>query len=108
MESKILVTQKKEPEILPEIPAKIEMKEPKKNEESHSIQRTKITKRVDPNNFPLLDEGIELENKPINANTNNEINVTPTSFSKSNEMQRSIKQKTDIEKWSKHFLRAHF
>jgi len=34
---------------------------------------------------------------------NNEINVTPTSFSKSNEMQRSIKQKTDIEKWSKHF-----
>jgi hypothetical protein len=44
----------------------------------------------------------------MNTNTNNEINVTPTSFSKSNEMQRSIKQKTDIEKWSKHFLRAHF
>ena len=94
---------KKSPETL----AKLEIEELKpeesfKTEESQSMKK-KTAKRVDPkfNNFPLIEEGIELERKSMNLN--NEAELTQNNFSKENVMQSSIRQKTDIEKWSNLF-----
>lgn len=48
--------------------------------------------------FPVLDEEIELEQKTIKQNDEP---VSTKTKSKTSDTQRSIKQRTEIEKWSK-------